>query len=154
MAEVRERSPAKAWSNYDYGWTDDPVAAWRAVGLYGGVLISEGFLIWLATVGYEGALLLTLVVLILAGMFAAFRDYGEYSIALFAGAATLVGLTFYNIVVSPLTVLPSPSALFANWSANTSDVSTVLALWVAGATLLSIGTVAALRAARLDDDRE
>ncbi|MGA7476938.1 MAG: hypothetical protein WBW47_06965 [Thermoplasmata archaeon] len=155
MAKIRDDQDAKNFDEHEFTEFEDTLSAWKALALFGGLVLVEGVLLWVfltnlpTPMGYgppsPGIVLAGWVGLfaILGGLPAIFFSYTEVGLAIFAagGVGLVAGLVF------PLTELPAGASVFAQ-PVFGADQAAVLGLLVAGAFLLALGVIKSVKISR------
>jgi len=149
LAEMHRQSRLRDWSPASFGWIEDSVARWRALALFGGMLVVEwALLARMVGVGHAsgaGWVLLTSGMFVLfAGVLIAPALGGEYGLAILGGAAVALGVGAYLIQA------PLPGSLASVWAGWTSAGPTwaLPGLLFAGLLLIGVGAVESLLVAR------
>lgn len=149
-AQTREEEGPKTYDDHDFGWTEDWLSRWKAIALFGGLVLVEGIVLWgtLSTDSnplFPGGGLLVLAVLVgVCGIPATFLGASEVAMAFFGAAATGVGVAF----ACPLTVLPAGSSVFADVASFGADSLVVLGVLVVGVVILGLGIAESVKAYR------
>jgi len=135
MAKILEEEGPKTYDERDFSWSEDPLRAWRGLGLYGGLILAEGLLLWMAVQGSLPGGPITMagtgLLLCLCGFLPMLLGYTELGLALFAGGLSAVGI----------------AAAAANSSSGTNLVID-LGVLVAGVVLLAVGVAESVKTYR------
>jgi hypothetical protein len=148
-AQTKEEEGPKTFDDHDFSWEEDWLTRWRAIALFGGLVLVEGLVLWMTIPQGLGGGLFGLSLLVgVCGIPASFLGASEVSMAFFGAAATGIAVWFF----SPLTAVPAGSSLFADIGSSGADSAVVLGLLLAGTLLLAVGVVESVRTYRALDD--
>ena len=148
-AKTKEAEGPKTYDDHDFSWTEDWLTRWRAIALFGGLILMEGLLLWVTlpmnyNPNFPGAGILWLAVLVgVCGLPASFLGASEVAMAFFGAAATGLVVGF-----CPLTVITAGSSVFPASGSFGVDPAVVLGLLVAGGILLGVGIVESVKSYR------
>ncbi len=141
MAQILEEEGPKTYDQRDFADLEDSLRAWRSIGLYGGLVLVEGLLLWVIL---QGSLLGGPVTLAAVGMLVCLCGF----LPMLLGYTEL-GLAFFGAGISAVVL----GAAAANSSSDTNSAIVVGGL-VAGVVLLAVGiarSVTTFRALSKDD---
>ncbi len=152
---MREHGAPQTYGDRDFSWAEDSVRRWRAIALFGGLVLLDGVILWeLLTTGESYPALtfagVALLLGLLGGLPLLFLGYTEAALAFGGGA--LVG--FVAAVSFPLTDVAGGYSTFANPGSMGTEIAVVLGLQVAGAFLVILGVVESVKASRAISDQE
>lgn len=137
-----------------FTWAEDALFAWRGAAAFGVLVFLLGMVYWLGATGYDGftdgPLLVLFLLCFLGAAFVAFVGRTEVALA-FLGTALLTGVL---AVLDPPYLISTPGVLFSSSPTVGPDLTTVVALWVAGGALAVLGAVQAFRTSREIDSDE
>ncbi|MCI4348122.1 MAG: hypothetical protein L3J97_05830 [Thermoplasmata archaeon] len=158
MAEINAQEPPKTYDDRDFASVEDPIPRWRAVGVFGALILIDGIVLWLGIggAGNSGApgpgnsgfvpffgvgfgLVAVAILQSLSGVAAIAYAFTEEGLAFFGAAATGVVVSFSF----PLAGLPTGYPLLSNPGPYGTDLSVILGLLIAGGLLLTIGALRA-----------
>ncbi len=152
-AQTKQDEGPKTFDDHDFSWEEDWLARWRAIALFGGLILGEGLLLWVTlpmnyNPNFPGEGILWFAVLAgVCGLPASFLGASEVSLAFFGAGVTGIVVGF-----SPLTVIAAGTSVFPASGSFGVDPAVVLGLLVAGVLLLAVGVVQSVRAYRSLDD--
>jgi len=156
-AQTREEEGPKSYEDHDFSWDEDWLARFRAIALFGGLVLVEGIVLWQSLVmgfnpSFPGGLLLACALLLgVCGIPATYFEASEMAMAFFGAGATGIVVAF-SCAGNTIPANFSPFPMSGNFGA---DAAFVLGLLVGGAVLLVLGVIESLKASReLDDDIE
>ena len=140
MAKIRAAQGRKTYDRHDFTWIEDRLYAWRAVALFGGLLLAEGFILWQGltstSLAHPGLILAAVAILLGIGALPALMwGYTEAALA-------FIGVAVVGIIVGwglPLSTLPSGYAAFTSPEEFGTDLASLLALLVGSAVLFALG---------------
>ncbi len=135
MAKILAEEGPKTYDERDFAWSEDALRAWSGVGFYGGLILAEGLLLWMAVQGSLPGGPITIagtgLLLCLCGFLPMLLGYTELGLALFGGGISTVSI----------------AAAAANSSSGTNRFLDMGVL-VAGVVLLTVGVVQSVRTYR------
>jgi hypothetical protein len=141
MAQILEEERPKTYDERDFSWGEDVLSAWTAFGLFGGLVIVEGLVLWMALNFSGNNQPLTLVgaalLLGLGGFLPMIWGYTEIGLAFF-------GAAFTGVVVGT----------WADISSRSTDLAVVLGLLVVGVALFVTGIVESVKTSRVLSEEE
>jgi hypothetical protein len=126
MVQILEEEGPKTYDTRDFVDLEDSLRAWRSIGLYGGLVLVEGLLLWTIL---QGSVHGGPVTLAAAGMLVCLCGF----LPMLLGYTEL-GLAFFGAGISAVVI----GAAAANSSSGTNS-AIVVGVLVAGVVLLAVG---------------
>jgi hypothetical protein len=136
--EHPEEPAPESYNEDDFGWTDDALVRWRALALFGVLLLFESPFLWwclTSTRTPEVSFISGCLLLLLPVLPALYLSHPEVAVTFFGAAGVGVAVSLYL----------GNYAIF-NGESSAADVPTTLGLLGAGAVLLSLGLAGSARA--------
>ncbi len=135
MAKILEEEGPKTYDERDFAFTEDSLRAWRGTGLYGGLVLVEGLVLWTLL---QGSIHGGPVTLAAAGMLVCLCGF----LPMLLGYTEL-GLAFFGAGISGVVI----AAAAANSSSGT-NLAVVVGVVIAGVVLLAVGVAESVKTYR------
>ena len=153
MAPIKRFAKRRNWGPEELGWEEDAIARWRALGVFGAMIIFEGSLLaWAGAAGQASGAGWVLgavgIFVLLLGVLVTPAFGGEYAAAVLGGAAVAIGLGMY-LIQNPTAMTLSLRLAWAGGGTYDPWLTgpVVLSLTV-GAILTTVGVFESLLVAR------